>query len=139
MSFDKDKFKVETNGDVATVECTDDNLFYEGDISKADLKRAFDHSKEYIEKCAGTAETIATEIMTKNKGVNEVNFKMPYGVTKRGDVTVKAKRSVTFPGRNGFDPVTRSDLKLRVNDPHSKVTKAKIKKMQSRMTEALLG
>jgi len=139
MSLDKKDFKVEKSGNVATVTCTNEDAFYEGtDISKKDIKAVFDHSHQYIEECANAAAEQATAIMAKDKKVNEVTFSMPYGVSKRGEVSIKTRRSVTYPGINGSADVTRSDLRVVVKDPLTKMSKTKLRTLQKSMTEQLL-
>jgi len=138
MSLDKNKIEVVKAGNTATVTYTDENAFYEGDITKAELKRAFDHSSEYITECATLAADVSTDIMKSDKKIDNVVVKCPYGVSKRGSFEAKARRSVTFRGIGDHPDVTRSDLKVVVTDPLTKVSKSKLKDMQAKMTSALL-
>jgi len=139
MSLDKKDFEVEKSGSVATVTCTDDNAFFAGDVSKKDIETVFKHSHDYVESCTTAASDMASDIMSKDKKIDEVVFTMPYGISKRGKLNVKAKRSVTFPGMSGRPDVTRSDLRVVVKDPHSSMSKTKLKELQAKMTEELLG
>jgi len=139
MALSKDNFKVEKSGSVATVTCEDDNAFFDTDLTKKQIKDVFDHAHGYIEKAANVAADMATDIMKKDKKVNEVSFALPYGVSKRGGLNIQARRSTTFRGVGDRPDVTRSDLRVAVKDPMSKVSKTKLKAMQARMTEELLG
>jgi len=138
MSLDKSNIEVVKAGDTAIVTYKDEDAFFGGDLTKAELKRAFDHSSAYIAKCAEVSAEVSTDIMTKDKGISNVLVKYPYGVSKRGTVEAKARRSVTFRGIGDHPDVTRSDLKIVVSDPLTKVSKSKLKVMQSKMSAALL-
>lgn len=137
MSLDKSKFEVEKAGAVATCKFTDRDAFYEGELTKAELKRAFDHVSNYIKKCAEVGEEQAVEIMKADSKINRVNMDLPYGVSKRGQLLITAQRSVTYPGMQGRPSVTRPDLKITVKDPLSKAPKSLMKDLQGKMAAAL--
>jgi len=140
MSIDKSKFEITKEGSVATVTYNDEDAFYEGsDISKKVFKEVFDHSHDYVEKVSVAAADQATEIMANDKDIDDVSFTFPYGVSKRGKVNVNAKRSTTFRGIGDRPDVTRSDLRVAVSDPLTKMSKTKLKDLQAKMTEELLG
>jgi len=139
MSLSKKDFKTEKDGAVATVSCTNENAFFDGDVPKKDIERVFKHSQQYVEKCTNIAADIAAGIMSKDKKIHEVMLSMPYGISKRSAVNLKAKRTVTFPGMNGHPDVTRSDLRVVVKDVHASMSKTKLKELQAKMTEELLG
>lgn len=140
ISLDPTKFEIEKAGGVATVNYTDDDAYYSStDIEKSVLKNVNAHNSNYVEACAKAGSDIATKIMAKDKSIDVVHVKLPYGISKRGHVDVNSKRSVTYPGMNGRDPVTRSDVRVVVKDPMSTMGKSKLKELQAKMTETLLG
>jgi len=138
MSLSKDDFKIEKVGNTATCVCTNEEAFYEGDLTKKQIKEVFDHSQSYLNKCAEVTAEVATSIMGKDKAIDNVLFNLPYGVSKRGCVDVKTRRTVTFPGIGTNPDVTRSDLRMVVKDPLTKVGKTKLKDLQANMTAELL-
>jgi len=135
-----DKFKVTKAGNVATVEYEDENAFYNTELSKKQIHEVFDHAQKYVDSCAESASEMATDIMSKDDKIDQVNFTMPYGTSKRGQVDIKTKRKVTFPSMvKGNDDIVRSDMRVVVKDPQSKVKKSRLKEMQHKMTEILLS
>jgi len=140
MSLDKSKFTITKAGSVATAEYKDENAFFgNDDVSRKDIEKVFKHAQDYVTDCAKVSAELSTEVMKDDSKIDEVHVTMPYGVSKRASVTAKARRSVTYPGMNGGDPVTKSDLRVVVKDPHSKVSKTAMKEMQSQMTKELLS
>jgi len=140
MSLDKSKFTITKAGNVATATYKDENAFFETEeVSRKDIEKVFKHTQEYVAGCAKASAELSTDVMKEDSKIDEVHVTMPYGVSKRASVTGKARRSVTYPGMNGGDPVTKSDLRIVVKDPHSKVSKTAMKEMQSQMTKELLS
>jgi len=139
IKIDKSKFEVAKTDGVATITLNDDNAFYEGtDISKKTFKEVFDHAHAYIEAGTTAAKDIAVKTMEKDKSIDKVFVGMPYGISKRGGLDVVAKRSHTYPGVNGAPSVTKSTLKVQVNDPLTKAGKSFVKSNEAEMTATLL-
>jgi len=140
MAINIENMKVEKTNGVATVTVEDENIFYNGtDIPKKTFKEVFDHTSGYIQNMTEAASEESTKIMKEDKDITEVVFVAPYGVSKRGNFTAKAKREVTFRGMNGGADVTRSDLRVAVKDPLTTMSKSKLKDLQKQMTDSLLG
>jgi len=140
MSIDAKKFKVEKAGNTATLVYEDDAAFYaDTELPKTEIQRVFKHASEYVTDCATVAADVATKLMAKDKKIDEVIMTMPYGVSKRGNVTARAKRTVTFPGIGDNPSVTRSDIRISVRDPLTKTPRSKLKELQAKMTEQLLS
>jgi len=139
MSITKNDFKTEKAGETATVSCEKDDAFFaDTELTKKQFKEVFDHSNAYLEKCATVASEVAVDIMSKDNAINNVMFTMPYGVSKRGSVDIRAKRTVTFPGIGDKPDVTRADLRVIVKDPLTKVSKTGLRALQQKMTKELL-
>jgi len=138
--IDESKFEVEKANGIATVKYTDENAFYEGtELSKKTIKEVFDHASEYIEEATVAASKQATDIMSSDKSVDKVVVEYPYGVSKRGSVTVAANRAQTFRNPTDGSEVTKSTLKVAVTDPLTKVSKTKVRELTAAMTESLLS
>ena len=138
--FEESKFAVETANGVATVKYDDENAFYEGtELSKKTIKEVFDHASNYIQEATVAASEQATKIMTDDKSVEKVVVEYPYGVSKRGNVTVAANRAQTFRNPTDGSEVTKSTLKVAVADPLTKVSKTKVRELTAKMTESLLS
>ena len=139
IEIDASKFEVVKAEGVATITLNDESAFFQGDITKADMKRVFDHAHDYIEAGTTAAKEIAVKTMEGDKSVEKVFVSMPYGVSKKGSLDVVAKREHTYPGMNGSAPTTKSTLKVAVTDPLTKAGKSFIKGHESEMTKALLS
>ena len=140
MNFDTSRFEVNKSGNVATVTYSDDNAFYEGfDGTKAELKKVFTHAHEYIEKATETAAEQATDIMKKDSDIEKVLVEYPYGVSKRGGVTVTSKRSQTFRSPADGSEIVKSTIGVAVKDPLTKISKSKVSALSKTMTSTLLS
>jgi len=138
--IDESKFESNVANGVATVTYSDAEAFKNGtDIPFTELKKTFDYAGEYIEDATNKSATFATELMEKDKSVNKVVVELPYGVSKRGSMAVTANREKTFPGMNGHDATTKSTINVVVKDAATKMSRTKIKALESTMTEKLLG
>jgi len=140
MNFDTSKFEVNKNGNVATVTYNDENAFYEGyDGTKAEVKKVFSHAQEYIDSATATAADQATSIMEKDTDIEKVLVDYPYGVSKRGNVTITSKRSQTFRSPADGSEIVKSTIGVAVKDPLTKVSKSKISELSKSMTATLLS
>jgi len=137
--LDKD-FTVEKVGEVATLTYTDTDAFKNGtEIPMSEMKKVFDYAHEFIEKATEKAATESTTIMEKDKKINKVIVSYPYGMSKRGEIGITAKRSQTFKSPADGSESTKSTLTVAVHDPLSKVSKAKVKALSATMTASLLS
>jgi len=140
MSFDTSKFEVSKSGNVATVTYDDENAFYEGfDGTKAEVKKVFTHAHEYIEKATEVSAEQATDIMKKDSDIEKVLVEYPYGVSKRGGITVTAKRSQTFRSPADGSEIVKSTISVAVKDPLTKASKSKVSLLSKTMTSTLLS
>lgn len=103
------------------------------------LKKVEKFRSEYLEQATNLASEEAKSIMEKDKDVNKVIATFPYTASAKGSLEVVVDRSKTFPGVNGSDPVTKSKITVIVNDPVNKVSKSKIRALESTLTEALIS
>jgi len=139
MAIDAEKFEVSKTEGIATVKYNDENAFYEGtELSKKVIKEVFDHAHSYIEEATKTAAEQSTKIMSKDKDIDKVVVEYPYGVSKRGQLNVVAKRSQTFTSPADGTEITKSTLSVTVKDPLTKVSKSKIQDLTKEMTATLL-
>lgn len=137
--LDKD-FTTEKVGEVATLTYADTDAFKNGtELPMSEMKKVFDYAHDYIEKATERASVEATKIMEKDKKINKVIVSYPYGMSKRGEIGVTAKRSQTFKSPADNSEVTKSTLAVVVHDPLSKVSKAKVKALSATMTASLLS
>lgn len=140
IKFNEENFEVNKTEGVATVTYSDDKAFMDGtEIANKDVKAVFDYANDYIEAGTNAAATKAETIMTEDTDINSVNVMLPYGVSKRGEIAVKAKREHTYPGMNGRPDVTKSTLTVAVKDPLTKMSKTKLKALEADMTSKLLS
>ena len=140
IEFDKSKFEVSKSEGVATVTYTGEKVFMEGtDIPATEVKAVFKYAEEFIEAGTVAATAQATAIMDKDSKIDVVNVELPYGISKRGAVNLKAKRSHTYPGIGDRPDVTKSTLSVAVKDPATKMSKTKVKALEAEMTKKLLG
>ena len=140
LDFSKDNFKVVKTEGVATVTYTDEKVFLDGtDIPNKDVKAVFEYAQEFIEAGTNAASAQAKTIMAKDKTINSVNVVLPYGISKRGEIGVKAKREHTYPGMNGRPDVTKSTINVMIKDPLTKISKTKVKALETEMTDKLLS
>jgi len=140
MAIDAGKFEVSKTEGIATVKYNDENAFYEGtELSKKVIKEVFDHAHSYIEEATKAAAEQSTKIMSEDKDIDKVVVEYPYGVSKRGQVNVVAKRSQTFKSPADGTEVTKSTLGVTVKDPLTKVSKSKIQDLTKEMTATLLS
>jgi len=139
--FDQSKFETNVTNGIATVAYSDKDAFKNGtDIPLAEMKRTFDYAQTYLEEAATESAGVATKIMEDDKSVDKVIIEYPYGISKRGNVTVTAKREQTF--KSPADPtveVVKSTLAMAVKDPLTKVSKSKIQDLTKTMTAKLLS
>ena len=140
ITFDPKKFEVSKADGVATVTYGDKEAFFEGtEISKKVLKEVFDYENEYIAATNVVSAKQATELMKKDKGVNEVIVEFPFSPSARGKVNVIAQRSQTFRSPKDGSEVTKSTLRTVVKNPYLKMTKSKVQELTAAMTETLLS
>jgi hypothetical protein len=135
-----ENYEVSVANGVATVGYTDEGAFTEGcEVSKADMKKVFDHAGAYIAKVTEAASEKATSIMTEDKSVDKVVFAYPYGMSKRGSVDILANRSQTFRNIKDGSDVVKSTLRVAVKDPLTKASKSSVKALEAKMTASLLS
>ena len=140
MAFDTSKFKVNKTEGVATVTYNDENAFYEDYVgTKAEVKKVFSHAHRYIEDATSAAAEQATKIMKSDKDIDKVLVEYPYGVSKRGGITVTAKRSQTFRSPADGSEIVKSTIAVAVKDPLTKAAKSKVSALSKAMTESLLS
>ena len=138
--FKEDNYEVTVANGVATVGYTEDNIFTEGcDVSKADMKKVFDHASNYIASASEAAAVKATALMKKDKSVDKVVFAYPYGMSKRGSVDILANRSQTFRNIKDGSDIVKSTLRVAVKDPLTKASKSTVKALEATMTATLLS
>ena len=138
--FKKDNYEVSVANGVATVSYQEDGVFTEGcEVSKADMKKVFDHAGSYIASASEAAAVKATEIMTDDKSVDKVVFAYPYGMSKRGSVDVLANRQQTFRNIKDGSDIVKSTLRVAVKDPLTKASKSAVKALEATMTATLLS
>lgn len=137
--FDKSKFEsTEVNG-VVNLTYNDENVFKNGtDIPFKTMKEIDDYRAQYLDNATHLAAQQAEEIMKKNGKINKVTVSFPYTTSKRGTVDISVDRSKTFQGMNGSDPVTKSKVTVVVTDPVNKVSKSRIKELETDLTKVLL-
>ena len=140
MNFDTSKFEVNKSEGIATIAYNDENTFYKGfDGTKAEVKKVFSHAHDYIEKATEAAAEQATDIMKNDSDIEKVVVEYPYGVSKRGSLTVMAKRSQTFRSPADGSEIVKSTISVAVKDPLTKVSKSKVSELSKTMTSTLLS
>lgn len=143
MIFDKSKFEQTEVDGVVNLSYTDEDAYKHGSkefttLSFTDLKNADNYRNKYIEEATELAAQEGKRIMEKNKKVDKVIVTVPFSTSKRGSIDISVDRSKTFQGMKGGDPVTKSKITTVVHDPISKVSKSKIKELESELTAVLV-
>ena len=140
IEFDDGKFDVTKTNGVATVTYGDKEAFFEGtEISKKVLKEVFDYENDYIMATNVESAKQATELMEKDKDINEVIVEFPFSPSARGKVNVIAQRSHTFRSPKDGSEVIKSTLRTVVKNPFQKLSKSKVQDLTKAMTETLLS
>ena len=140
IEFDEGKFDVTKTNGVATVTYGDKEAFFEGtEISKKVLKEVFDYENDYIMATNISSAKQATELMEKDKDINEVIVEFPFSPSARGKVNVIAQRSQTFRSPKDGSEVIKSTLRTVVKNPFQKLSKSKVQDLTKAMTETLLS
>ena len=140
IEFDEGKFDVTKTNGVATVTYGDKEAFFEGtEISKKVLKEVFDYENDYIMATNVSSAKQATELMEKDKDINEVIVEFPFSPSARGKVNVIAQRSQTFRSPKDGSEVIKSTLRTVVKNPFQKLSKSKVQDLTKAMTETLLS
>jgi hypothetical protein len=137
--FTKENFEVTKSDGVATVQCTNENAFYDGtDIPKETIKDVYKYAGEYVSKASDAATEQIIDIMQKDSKIESVVVNLPYGISKRGNICIQSKRSHTYPGIGDNPDVTKSTYKVVVTDPLPTLGKGRIKAASNLITEAVI-
>ena len=138
--FKDENYEVSVANGVATISYAEDGIFTQGcDVSKADMKKVFDHASDYIASASEAAAVKATDVMKDDKSVDKVVFAYPYGMSKRGEVSILANRSQTFRNIKDGSDIVKSTLRVAVKDPLTKASKSAVKALEATMTATLLS
>lgn len=139
--FDSKAFKDEVQeGGELVIRYQNENAYFEGsDLPKKTLKDVADYNAKYLEEFANASTKIAEARMEKDSSINKVIVEAPFSVSKRGSVTNKVNREQEFhiPNSNG-ETMKKSTVTLIVKDPSLKVSKSKIKELETALTGKLL-
>ena len=107
------------------------------------LSKVKAYEKAYVKSAITTAAGKAQSIMEDDKSIEKVIVKYPYSLEKDGSVEVIADRSKEFHFKDKETQedrtVTKSKLRINVEDPSLKVAKGYIKGLEASMTAALIG
>ncbi len=138
--FDKSKFESTTVDGVLTLKYSDEEAFKNGtEIPFKTLKEVSEYQHEYIEKATELAANEAKDAMEKDDKINKVIVNYPYSTSKRGAIDVAVDRSKTFKSMTGGEDIVKSTVRVAVQDPITKVSKSRVKELESDLTKALLG
>ena len=139
MIFDKSKFEETKVDDVVTLNYKDEDAFKNGtDIKFSVLKEVESYRNKYIEDATVLASEESKRLMAKDKSINKVVVQYPFSTSKRGFVDVSVDRSKTYHIDKEKDPVIKSKVTVAVKDQLAKVSKSKIKDLETELTAALL-
>jgi len=140
--LDTSKLKAEVVGNIVNVTYDDDKAFLgTTDIPVETFKKVSKHQSNYADAAVELASKFALEQMEKDKSIEKASFSFPYSTSDNGELNVNVFRSKTYPeskfSTNG--PVTKSAIRVTIDDPTSKPTAANIKRLEADLTKALLG
>ena len=137
--FNKKEFEQNEVNGVLSMTCTNEDVFKNGtDIPFKTIKEVDAYRAKYLEEATEFATKEAKSIMESNNKINKVIVTVPFSSSKRGTVDISVDRSKTFQGMNGSDPVTKSKVTVVVTDPINKVSKSRIKELETELTKVLI-
>ena len=144
--FNKDNFEVKKVEGTAVLTYKEEDKYLNGngDVSREEIEKVSKYNGEFIDSFTAAVTPVAQEILANDKDLTNAVATIDYGVKRKGspkagNITVGIKRSHTFPGVNGSEPVTKSTVKVGVFDPQLKMQKSIIKAYEKTLTDALLG
>jgi len=133
------KFTKSVDNGVATLTYDDEKAFTENaPMPVSDMKKVFDYAHSYVEKTTNVVAEHAKDLMQNDQSIDKVIATLPYGLSKRSNVTVTANRSRTTPARGDIPEVTKSTLRVAIKDATIPISKTKIRKLEAELTATLL-
>lgn len=141
MSVNFNFGKPSIDGENAIVEA-DDSAYLENlpeGLSVTTLKSVESFNHDYIDSFAEATASEATKVLKKNKKVNEVLVKAPFGSSKRDGVTAKVRRSVERRNPKTGDKYTTPSMRVDLKWKGAIGTKSKQANLLKEMREQIAG
>lgn len=137
MIFEKSKFKKEVNGDIASYEYEDKDVYVANSgMKKDEIKKVEHYNSQYTKDFASVAKELAEEAF-KNKDTNKAVISAGYSTQAYGYVEANVYREVEVPDpSNPGQKLKQPKIRIVVKDP-SVVHKSHVKGLVKELKEAL--
>jgi len=142
VAFDDIEFKVEADGEKASMTLKDEKYFpeklKEAGIDKKTFEAVAAFEKKYLNQVTDAAIKETGKVFKDNKDVKVVNGHLSFGYNKSEAIKLNVVKEKTYPIPNsGGKTVTKPAVNIAVETPRYYIPKAQRNRMRDALAEAI--